>query len=56
VALTQRAKPVGGTGRRARRIAIPPATPPASAPAPSAAGMPIFAALRPVRKSRISQP
>ena len=48
---------LGAIGRlRLRCIARPTAIPPAIAPAPAAAGTPILAALRPVRKSRMSQP
>src|SRR5690606_8184999 len=46
-----------GWGQAMRlRWARPAATAPATAPAPSTEGTPILAALRPVRKSRISQP
>src|SRR5437879_11878143 len=45
-----------GFARSRRRYAMPTATAPASAPAPMTDGTPILAALRPVRKSRISQP
>ena len=52
-----RARPTTGAGgRRCRRRARPAATPPVAAPTPSAVGMPMRAALRPVRKSRISHP